>query len=128
MAMAQYQTGSDDLNRMLVRIDTDATVNFGAFKADISGSYNITEGKIDYLAAKVGMRAGDIYMTVEIAKIARVSIERVVEVYQANRGRGWGVIAKELGIKPGSPEFHALKGNAGKGKGKKAHPGKGRKG
>jgi hypothetical protein len=25
------------------------------------------------------------------------------------KGQGWGVIAKSLGIKPGSPEFHALK-------------------
>jgi hypothetical protein len=116
-AIAQYNTGSDDLNKTLVRVDADAGVNFSAFKADISGSYNITKKKIDYLAVRVGMSAGDIYMTVEIVKIARVSIDRVVEVYQSNRGKGWGVIAKQLGIKPGSAEFHALKGNAGKGKG-----------
>jgi hypothetical protein len=55
----------------------------------------------------------------------------VVDVYKKNRGKGWGVIAKSLGIKPGSPEFHALKrgddlythkekgkGKGGKGKGK----------
>jgi hypothetical protein len=30
-------------------------------------------------------------------------------VYKQSKGKGWGVIAKELGIKPGSPEFHALK-------------------
>jgi hypothetical protein len=35
--------------------------------------------------------------------------ETVLHVYQANRGKGWGVIAKSLGIKPGSREFHALK-------------------
>ena len=127
-AFAQYNSGSDDLNRMLVQIDADASVNFGAFKTDISGSYNVTENKIDYLAVKVGMSAGDIYMTLEIAKIARVSIERVVDVYQVHRGKGWGVIAKELGIKPGSAEFHALKGNAGKAKGKNGSHGKGKKG
>ena len=126
-AIAQYDTGSDDLNQTLVRIDADAGVDLGAFKADISGSYDITHAKIDYLSVKIGMSAGDIYMTVEIARIARVSIDRVVEVYQVNRGKGWGVIAKELGIKPGSAEFHALKGNAGKGHGK-GHNGKGKKG
>lgn len=109
--VAQYNTGSNDLNSTLVRIDADASVNFGAFKADISGSYDITGNKIDYLAVKVGMTAGDIYLAVEIAKITHKSVDRVVEVYQANKGKGWGVIAKELGIKPGSPEFHALKGN-----------------
>lgn len=113
-AIAQYNTGSEDLNKTLVTIDADAKINFGAFKANISGSYDITENKIDYLAVKVGMKAGDIYLAVEIAKITRKSVDRVVEVYQANKGRGWGVIAKELGIKPGSPEFHALKGKGNK--------------
>lgn len=42
---AQYNTGSDDLNKSLVRIDADASVNFGGFKADLSGSYDITEKK-----------------------------------------------------------------------------------
>jgi len=121
---AQYNTGSDDLNKTLVRIDADASVNFGGFRADLSGSYDITENKIDYLAVKVGMNAGDIYMAVEIGKITHKSIDQVVEVYQSNKGKGWGVIAKELGIKPGSPEFHALKGNK-KGNG---HKGKGKKG
>ena len=121
---AQYNTGSDDLNKTLVRIDADASVNFGGFRADLSGSYDITENKIDYLAVKVGMNAGDIYMAVEIGKITHKSIDQVVEVYQSNKGKGWGVIAKELGIKPGSPEFHAQKGNK-KGNG---HKGKGKKG
>jgi hypothetical protein len=112
--VAQYHTGSDDLNKSLVRIDADASVNFGGFRADISGSYDISENKIDYLAVKVGMTAGDIYMALEIGKITHKSIDHVVEVYQANKGKGWGVIAKELGIKPGSPEFHALKGKGSK--------------
>ena len=29
--------------------------------------------------------------------------------YGAKKGQGWGAIAKDLGIKPGSAEFHALK-------------------
>lgn len=35
--------------------------------------------------------------------------DQVVQVYKANQGKGWGVIAKRMGIKPGSAEFHALK-------------------
>ncbi len=121
-ANAQYSTGDDDLNRTLVSIDGEASVNFGAFRADISGRYNITEKKIDYLSASVGMTAGDIYMAVEIGRITGKTIDQVVTVYQNDRGKGWGVMAKELGIKPGSPEFHALKGNV-KSKGNKGNPG-----
>ncbi|MDH3712037.1 MAG: hypothetical protein OER04_19275 [Cyclobacteriaceae bacterium] len=111
---AQYSTGSDDLNRNLIKIDAEASVNFGAFKSDLIGSYDITNGEIDYLSVKLGMSAGDIYMTVRIAKITSVDIEKVVDVYQVHRRKGWGVMAKELGIKPGSPEFHALKGSKNK--------------
>ena len=116
---AQYNSGDDDLNESLITIDASAKLDFGAFKADISGSYNITDKKIDYLSIEIGMNAGDIYMTVELARSTEKSVDQVVEVYQKNKGKGWGVIAKELGIKPGSPEFHALKGNA-KNKGKKS--------
>jgi hypothetical protein len=35
--------------------------------------------------------------------------EVVMATYESHKGKGWGVIAKELGIKPGSAEFHALK-------------------
>ena len=119
---AQYNSGDDDLNQSLIAIDANAELSFGSFKADISGSYNITSKKIDYLSIEIGMNAGDIYMTLELAKITLKSVDQVVEVYKTHKGKGWGVIAKELGIKPGSPEFHALKGNA-KNKGKKSDKG-----
>jgi hypothetical protein len=129
-AKAQYNTGSDDLNMSLVKIDAQAGVNFGAFQADLVGSYNISKSKIDYLSLKVGMSAGDIYMTVKIAKMLSVDIDQVVEVYRIHSGKGWGVMAKELGIKPGSAEFHALKGSASKkAKGpKQSNKSKGKKG
>jgi len=127
---AQYYSNDDDLNQSLLAIDANARLDFGMFKSDISINYNITEKKIDYLSAEIGMSAGDIYMSVELAKISYKSIDQVVEVYNVHKRKGWGVIAKELGIKPGSPEFHALKNDAnnkvknggkynnGKGKGK----------
>lgn len=53
--------------------------------------------------------AGDIFMACAIAKIAGVPCVNVVRSYEADRGQGWGNIAKRMGIKPGSPEFHRLK-------------------
>ena len=132
LVIAQYNSGDDDLNNSLLTIDADAKLDFGAFKVDLSVSYDITEKKIEYLSVDIEMSAGDIYMSLELAKVTEKSIDQVVEVYQANKTKGWGVIAKELGIKPGSPEFHALKGKAkdkgskekGKGKGKGKEKGK----
>lgn len=128
-SLAQYDTGDSELNKSLLSIDAEAKLDFSAFKADLSVSYEVPLPKIDYLSAEIGMKAGDIYMCLEIGKLADKSVDQVVNVYKANKNKGWGVIAKELGIKPGSPEFHALKGNAskpkGKGKGKGKSKGKG---
>ena len=109
---AQYNTGDIGLNASLVKIDDDAKLNFTAFKTDLSLSYNVSERKITSWSVDFGMKAGDIYMALEIGKITKKPIEEVIKVYSANKNKGWGYMAKQLGIKPGSPEFHALKGSA----------------
>ena len=40
---------------------------------------------------------------------SKLPLNRVLSVYRGNKKKGWGAIAKKLGIKPGSAEFHALK-------------------
>ena len=85
----------------------------------------------------------DVYMIGELSQLSGRPFGYVAERFDANRGRGWGVIAKELGIKPGSTQFHQLKSGTTvfveRGKGRKAkggpdrvvyvdddgHPGKG---
>lgn len=65
---------------------------------------------------------GDIYYACAIAYQVRRPCVEIVDVYGKDRGQGWGVIAKRMGIKPGSAQFHALKGQIGKSNGKfKAH-------
>jgi hypothetical protein len=111
---AQYNTGDTQLNLSLSKIDSDASVNFSLFKKDMSVTYNVTESKVESWSVKFGMKAGDIYLALEIAKILKKPVEDVIQAYTSNKQKGWGAIAKDLGIKPGSPEFHALKGNADK--------------
>jgi hypothetical protein len=70
-------------------------------------------------------------MCFRVGQVASQPVEVVTKEYQTNKGKGWEAIAKNLGIKPGSKEFHALKkgdfngddSDYGKGKGK----GKGKK-
>jgi len=75
------------------------------------GNIHLPSGKEDTVIIEIapGMTAGDIYLTLEIAKITKKSVNQVVEAYQNNREKGWGTIAKELGIVPGSDEFNQLK-------------------
>jgi hypothetical protein len=111
-AQVQFNTGSAELDADLGKINADANLDFGAFKTNLTLSYDVSENKIDYLRVSVKMEPAEIYLALELSELSGRSIDQVIEIYQVNRDKGWGVIAKELGIKPGSPEFHNLKNNA----------------
>ncbi len=52
---------------------------------------------------------GDVYYACSIARTLGIPCRNVVEVWDRDHGQGWGAIAKRMGIKPGSAEFHRLK-------------------
>ncbi len=52
---------------------------------------------------------GDVYYACAIAQILGRPCRYVVEVWERDHGQGWGNVAKQLGIQPGSDEFHRLK-------------------
>ncbi len=93
------------------------------FRARIGARFNIGDAQITTVLGNFPQPA-DAYVALRLGEMSGKPIDVVTEQYQKNRGRGWGALAKSLGIKPGSPEFHALKrgddlyGQKGKGKGK----------
>lgn len=52
---------------------------------------------------------GDIYFACALARLAGHPCRYVVDLWERDHGQGWGAMAKRLGIKPGSAEFHRLK-------------------
>ena len=110
-AQVLLNTGSVELDNDLNKINADARLDFGTFKTNLALSYNISDIKIDYLSVSVKMEPAEVYLALELSKLSGRSIDQVVEIYEVNRNKGWGIIAKELGIKPGSPECHKLKEN-----------------
>lgn len=129
-AQISFNTGNAEFDTDLNKINVNAKLDFGAFKTDLNLSYNISEKKIDYLSVSVKMEPAEIYLALELSKISGKPVDDVVEIYKVYKNNGWGYIAKQLGIKPGSPEFHKLKENiknkGSKGKNKGAQ-GKGKK-
>jgi len=121
---------SSDLDSFIKSLNVQAQADLGAFKVRLSTQFGVPVPRVGAIIASV-RTPGDAYMCFRVGQVASKPVEVVTKEYQANKGKGWGVIAKNLGIKPGSKEFHALKkgdfdGNnsdSGKGKGK----GKGRK-
>jgi hypothetical protein len=122
-AQISFNTGNAHLDADLNIINTQARTNLSSFRSDMTLSYNVSEKKLDYMSVNLGMVPGEIYLAFEISRIARVSLDELLTVYSKHKSNGWGVIAKQLGIKPGSAEFHQLKNrartNKGKGQGKK---------
>ncbi|ASS47866.1 MAG: hypothetical protein A3E30_16915 [Fluviicola sp. RIFCSPHIGHO2_12_FULL_43_24] len=122
-----YDSGDKELDTQLKTINTEAKKDLEQFKTDVSKKYSTTIDKIEALI-NLGMQAADIIMAHEVSAIVLRPVDDVVACYEKNKGKGWGVIAKEMGIKPGSAEFHQLKGNCknksnngkSKGKGKKS--------
>ena len=52
---------------------------------------------------------GDVYYACTIAQVIGRPCRYVADYWQQHHAQGWGVVARRLGIKPGSPEFHRLK-------------------
>ena len=52
---------------------------------------------------------GDVYFACSLASILGRPCRYVADIWERDHAQGWGAVAKNLGIKPGSPEFHRLK-------------------
>ena len=111
-ATLSFATGDAELDITLGDINVQAKADVGGFSAELSISSGVSEKEITTLISVEKMEPADVYMAVEIAAIQNISVEKVVTVYKSNKTKGWGAIAKELGIKPGSKEFKELKGKA----------------
>ncbi len=116
---------ASDLDVFISNLNVHAQADLGAFKVRLSTQFGVPAARVDAVMASV-KTPGDAYMCFRVGEVASRPVEVVTKEYQTNKGKGWGVIAKNLGIKPGSKEFHELKkGNfnndgsdSGKGKGK----------
>jgi len=101
-------TMAGELEGLHGEINVRARADLGAFKADLSATFGLPGPRIDELFEVLPSPA-DVYLTLRVGEVAHRPLAQVVDEFKRNRGQGWGVIAKNLGIKPGSSEFHALK-------------------
>ncbi len=119
----------DWLQNLNIRAEADPS----GFRAQLATRFRIGNAEINTVISNVEKPA-DAYMVLRLGEMSHQPTDYVIKQYRTGKGQGWGVLAKNLGIKPGSKEFHALKRGhdlhgssdmivAGKGKGK----GKGRK-
>ena len=85
-----------------------AEADQSGFKARLSTRFKIGNAEINAVISHVDNSA-DAYMVLRLGEMSGKSTEDVITRYKSDKGKGWGALAKSLGIKPGSEEFHALK-------------------
>jgi hypothetical protein len=118
----------DWIQNLNIRAEADPS----GFRAQLTTRFKIGNAEINTVISNVEKPA-DAYMVLRLGEMSHQPTDYVIKKYRSGKGQGWGVLAKSLGIKPGSKEFHALKRGhdlrgssdiiaAGKGRGK----GKGR--
>ncbi len=109
-----------------------AEANPSGFRARLATRFKIGNTQIEIVLKNVEKPA-DAFMVLRLGEMSKQPTEYVIGKFKSGKGKGWGALAKSLGIKPGSKEFHALKrgqdlyADNDRGKGKAKNKGKGRK-
>lgn len=78
------------------------------FRARLAVRFKTGMGQIDMAFSSVNKPA-DVYMIFRLGEMSSRTPEYVINMYKSGKHQGWGALAKSLGIKPGSREFHELK-------------------
>lgn len=108
-----------------IRAEADSS----GFKTKLSARFQLDDARINVVLSSVDKPA-DAYIVLRLGEMSNRPPEYVIKEYKSGKKKGWGALAKSLGIKPGSKEFHALKRGQdlygdgpgkGKGKGKGKH-------
>ena len=97
-----------DLDGFLQKLNVQAKADIGKYTVQLGAQFGVPQAQVTAIIKKTDSPA-DAFMCLQLGQLAKKDPETVVRAYQGGKGKGWGVIARELGIKPGSPEFHALK-------------------
>ena len=90
-------------------LSIEAQADPDGFRARLGARFQIGKAQINTVVSNVGGDYADAYMVLRLSEMSKHRVDYVVDRYRRNKGKGWGVLAKELGIKPGSAEFHELK-------------------
>lgn len=92
----------------LNEIGASAKVDLPGFSAEVSLQWGLPASQVQASLSQ-GLAPAEVYLAAGLASISGKPMAVVVDAYKQDKAKGWGALAKELGIKPGSKEFKALK-------------------
>jgi len=98
----------ESLNKFALSIHKKAAADIEDFHENLMRIKGPPQPKIHELLS-AGIPPADVFMMVHISIFSGKPLSAVHDEYNRSKGEGWGVIAKKMGIKPGSTAFHNLK-------------------
>lgn len=90
------------------QLSIEAQADPSGFIARVATRFRVGDAEVRAVIDTIGGHA-DAYMVMRLAEMSHHPVGYVSERYPNYKTKGWGALAKSLGIKPGSKEFHALK-------------------
>lgn len=102
-----------DFSLMVDDLNVAARSDLNRFKVEVASEFGVSARQFDRLAATLGS-AGDAYLCLRVGKLSGRGVDEVVQLRRSSPGAGWGKIAQQMGIKPGSDAFMQLKQKPGK--------------
>ena len=112
------RTGDIWIDTHLTDINRYGRADNDYFIDDVVSSFGAPRYFVRDLLVTRRWEPADVYYACALAHQLNRPCMDVVRDYGDDRGQGWGVIAQRMGIKPGSAEFHALKGKLNKSDGR----------
>ena len=103
------RTGDVWVDARLGEINDYGRYHRDPFIDEMAGHYGAPRPLLVDLLDHRDWAPADVYYACAIAHALGMPCIDVVHEYDRHPGQGWGAVAKRLGIKPGSPAFHALK-------------------
>jgi len=97
-----------DLNVFLNDLNHQAATDRYSYNTRLSNQFGIPLSRTESIVRSVDSPA-HAFMLLQLGVMSGRPFDTIFNIYQRDRGKGWGAMAQQLGIKPGSPEFHALK-------------------
>ena len=98
---SSFGTGDKNLDFTLEQLNIAASADPDGFLMRLSSMHNFPELELRQARDAYGLGGADLFMATGLARKTHRSVHSVAEEFKQNRGKGWGVIAKDLGSSPG---------------------------
>jgi ABC-type glycerol-3-phosphate transport system substrate-binding protein len=108
LTLLAASAAADDFGPVVSDVNAYFSLHHDDFRVKMAAEFGVPITRVDSLIISVGS-AGDAYLCLKTSRSSGHSLDDVTHAWDKHHKRGWGVVAQELGIKPGSKDFHALK-------------------